>query len=197
MEKGATGVIVAIIILILIALGGLFYLSQKGSGTEEPLPPTENSGATTTQEATITVPGENIFETISSVPNLTTLVKALEAAGLTNLLSSTSTVTLFAPTDEAFAKIPKKDLVKLLADKVKLAKVLNYHLVKGDLSLNNITATTTTGNVISTISALEGGILTISTGPETASVENAKIKDPAIKARNGAVFLIDTVLMPK
>ena len=201
-EKGSTGVIVAIVVLVLIAIAGYFYLmSQNGQSVDNNTATSTENMATTTEETTATSTlAKNILETAIANPNLTTLVKAAQTANLTGILSSTSTITLFAPTDSAFSKIPKKDLEKLLADKAKLAKVLNYHLVKGDLSLNNIAATSSTATS-STVNALEGGALTIKTGSTTATIGNtksiAKIDGAFIKAGNGAIFLIDTVLMPK
>jgi uncharacterized surface protein with fasciclin (FAS1) repeats len=200
MEKGATGVIVAIIALVLIAIGGFYFLSQKGSSNGNTASSTDTGIATTTKETATTIirREKNILESVVATPNLTTLVVLLERAGLTGLLSSTtSTFTLFAPTDGAFAKIPRKDLDSLLNDKTKIVKLINYHLVDGNYSLIDAGTTTNTSAVVNTAKPVGGGVLTIKTNATTTTINNAKIETANIKASNGIIYLIDTVLMPK
>jgi uncharacterized surface protein with fasciclin (FAS1) repeats len=190
MEKGAAGVVVAIVVLILIALGGYYYVSQKGSNNGETATTTEETATTTPEGTATTTVEKNILETAVATPNLSTLVAALQAAGLTGAISGTSTVTVFAPTDEAFAKISKKDLDALLANKTKLAKVLTYHVVSGAQMESDIVAA-------KTVKTLQGGTVAVKTSSTTVMVNNATITTADIKASNGVIHLIDTVLMPK
>ena len=124
----------------------------------------------------------------SSNPLLSTLVTAVNAAGLVDSLNSAKDITVFAPTNDAFAKIPKADLDAMLADKDQLTKILTYHVVPGKLTPETLAGTHTT---------LQGGTLTV-----TGSGTDFKVNDTAVvvcgsvQTANGTVYIIDGVLMP-
>jgi uncharacterized surface protein with fasciclin (FAS1) repeats len=130
----------------------------------------------------------NIIETASSNPDFSTLVTAIKAADLVATLSGTGPFTVFAPTNEAFAKIPEATLTAVLADKAKLTSVLTYHVVSGKVMSKDI-ATMTEATTV------EGGKITIDT-KEGVMINNAKVTKADIECSNGVIHVIDTVLMP-
>jgi transforming growth factor-beta-induced protein len=145
-------------------------------------------------DAPAPAPTKNIVELAAGTPNLSTLVTAVTAAGLTTTLSGTGPFTVFAPTNDAFAKIPKATLDALLADKAALTKVLTYHVVSGKVLKADIPL----GAAIPT---LQTGTLTINVvGPDVVITDakggKSKIIATDILATNGVVHLIDTVIMP-
>ncbi|GAB4052157.1 fasciclin domain-containing protein [Catellatospora paridis] len=121
-------------------------------------------------------------------PQLSTLVAAIQAGDLADTLNSAEAVTVFAPTNEAFAKIPKADLDKVLADKDMLKKILTYHVVSGKTAPDALAGTHKT---------LEGADVTVTgSGTEFKVNDTAMIVCGNIQTRNGVVYLVDSVLMP-
>ena len=118
-----------------------------------------------------------------------TLATALGAAGLVDTLKGKGPFTVFAPTDEAFAKIPKADLDALLKDKAKLTAVLTYHVVPGKVMAKDVKA--------GQVKTVQGSNITVSTSYGNVSVNNAKVVKTDIVADNGVIHVIDTVIMPK
>ena len=128
-----------------------------------------------------------IVDIAASNGSFNTLVVALKEAGLVDTLSGKGPFTVFAPTDAAFAKIPKADLDALLADKAKLTKVLTYHVVAGKVMAADVKA--------GMVKTVEGGDLKVTT-TNGVKVNNAKVTMTDIVASNGVIHVIDTVLMP-
>ena len=128
------------------------------------------------------------MDTAVAAGNFKTLVVALKAADLVATLKGKGPFTVFAPTDEAFAKIPKADLDALLKDKAKLNAVLTYHVVSGTVMSTDLKAgdvkTVQGSNVMV---GIMGG----------AMVNDAKVVAADVAADNGVIHAIDTVLMPK
>lgn len=137
---------------------------------------------------TLSVQAKDIIETAVAAGSFKTLATALTAAGLVDTLKGKGPFTVFAPTDEAFAKIPKADLDALLKDKAKLTSVLTYHVVAGKVMAADIKP--------GKIKTLQGSELTVSTS-SGVTVDNAKVTKTDIVADNGVIHVIDTVLMPK
>ncbi|MEV0322553.1 fasciclin domain-containing protein [Streptomyces sp. NPDC050658] len=126
----------------------------------------------------------------SNNPALSTLVTAVEKAGLVDTLNNAEDVTVFAPTNDAFEKIPKADLDKVLNDKEQLTKILTYHVVGERLSPDDLEK--------GSFETLEGSSLTTSGSDETYKVnDSAKVVCGNVKTANADVYIIDTVLMPK
>lgn len=119
--------------------------------------------------------------------SFTTLVKALKAADLVATLKGVGPYTVFAPSDEAFAKIPKADLDALLADKAKLTAVLTYHVVSGKVMAKDVKA--------GEVATVNGKTIKISTD-NGVFVNASKVVTTDINATNGVIHVIDTVLMP-
>jgi len=130
----------------------------------------------------------NIVQTAVAAGNFKTLAAALTAANLIEPLSGPGPFTVFAPTDAAFAKIPKADLDALLKDKAKLKSVLTYHVVPGKVTSDMVK----TGPVKS----LQGENLALSKAGTFVTVESAVVTQPDIEATNGVIHVIDTVLIP-
>ena len=138
--------------------------------------------------ASLSAQAADIVDTAVAAGNFKTLVTALNAAGLVDTLKGPGTFTVFAPTDEAFAKIPKADLDKLLANKAKLKSVLTYHVVPGKVMSTDIKP--------GKVKSVQGAQLTISTAGGVM-VDKAKVVAADVAADNGVIHAIDTVLMPK
>ena len=132
---------------------------------------------------------EPVATAASANPLLTTLVKAVGEAKLVDTLNSADGITVFAPTDDAFAAVPKKDLNALLANKDMLTKVLTYHVVPGQLTPDQLAGTHKT---------LEGEDLTVKGSGESFTVgkDQATVLCGNIPTANATVYVIDGVLMP-
>ncbi|MFJ2112758.1 MULTISPECIES: fasciclin domain-containing protein [unclassified Streptomyces] len=126
----------------------------------------------------------------SNNPDLSTLVTAVKKAGLVDTLNNAENITVFAPTNEAFAKIPKADLDKVLADKATLTKILTYHVVGEKLAPKALED--------GTFPTLEKSTLTTKGSGESYTVNgSAKVVCGNVPTANATVYIIDTVLMPK
>ena len=144
---------------------------------------------------TLAVPGQapvqaqsrTIVGTAVAAGSFKTLAKALDAADLVKTLEGAGPFTVFAPTDEAFAKIPKEQLDALLKDKVMLTKVLTYHVVPGKVMAKDVKA--------GKVPTVEGASLTVAT-QGGVSVDQAKVIKTDIVADNGVIHVVDRVLMP-
>ena len=131
----------------------------------------------------------DIVDTAVSAGQFKTLVKAVQEAGLVDTLKSKGPFTVFAPTDEAFAKLPSGTLEALLKDKQKLAAILTYHVVPGKV----MAAQVKPGQV----KTVQGQSLTVSTMDGAVMVDSAKVIKTDIIASNGVIHVIDTVVLPK
>ncbi len=130
----------------------------------------------------------DIVAIAASAGDFKTLVAAVQAAGLVDTLRGEGPFTVFAPTDEAFAKIPKAQLDALLKDKEALVKVLTYHVVPGKVTAAEVVK-------LSSAKTVEGQSITIDTR-DGVKVDNARVIKTDIEARNGIIHVIDTVIMP-
>jgi uncharacterized surface protein with fasciclin (FAS1) repeats len=133
----------------------------------------------------------NIVEVAASNEDFTTLVAAVQAAGLADVLSGEGPYTVFAPTNEAFAKLPEGTVEMLLLpeNKDKLVAILTYHVVAGDVSAAEVVELTE-------VTTLEGGTATISVTEAGVTIDGAKVIITDLEASNGVVHVIDTVIMP-
>lgn len=135
-------------------------------------------------------PAGDIVETAVSAGSFTTLATALEAAGLVETLKGEGPFTVFAPTDEAFAKLPEGALDALLQDKEKLAAVLTYHVVPGNIPSGDVAA-------LSSARTVNGKELEISAEGGKVMVGGATVTQADVPASNGVIHVIDTVLLPE
>lgn len=125
----------------------------------------------------------------SNNPLLSTLVTAVTEAGLVDTLNSAPEVTVFAPTNDAFAKIPADTLKQVLADKPTLTKILTNHVVSGKLSPEQLAGSQTT--LAGTTLAVEGSGESFTVGKEKANILCGNVP-----TANATVYIVDTVLMP-
>ena len=133
---------------------------------------------------------KTIVDIAAANPDFSTLVTAVTVAGLGSTLSGTGPFTVFAPTNEAFAKIPKADLDALLADKAQLTKVLTYHVVPAKVLAGDLKKK-------QKVETVEGGTVVIKKSKKGATINDAKIVQTDIQGSNGVIHVIDTVIMPK
>ena len=148
---------------------------------------------TNIQEISIEQPvANNLVDTLAKDGRFKTLLKALDAADLTKALQSKETLTIFAPTDDAFAKLPKESLDNLLKpeNKKDLINLLTYHVTKGDITNKNAT-----GLNEKDITMLNGKKAKITIKDGALYINNIKAGED-IKAANGVIHAIDTVLTP-
>ncbi len=138
--------------------------------------------------AALSAQAKDIVDTAVAAGNFKTLATALQAAGLIDTLKGKGPFTVFAPTDEAFAKIPKAQLDALLADKAKLTAVLTYHVVPAKVMAKDVKA-----GKVKTVQGVELNVAT--TGGVT--VDGAKVTKTDITASNGVIHVIDSVVLPK
>jgi len=132
---------------------------------------------------------KDIVDTAVAAGSFKTLATALQAAGLVETLKGKGPFTVFAPTDDAFAKLPAGALDALLKDKAKLTAVLTYHVVAGKVTAADVTK-------LKEAKTVQGGSLRISTA-SGVRVDEASVVQTDIQASNGVIHVIDSVLMPR
>ena len=130
----------------------------------------------------------DIVDTAVKAGNFKTLVAAVQAAGLVDTLKGPGPFTVFAPTDEAFAKIPKATLDGLLKDKAALTKILTYHVVSGKVMAKDVKP--------GMVKTVQGSDITLATAGGV-TVNGVKVIAADVAADNGVIHAIDTVIMPK
>ncbi|MFD3602688.1 fasciclin domain-containing protein [Streptomyces sp. NPDC058656] len=183
--------------------------SDSSSKESAPVSPSDEgmdgaAGASATDEpfgpacATVPADGAGSFDGMakdpvataaSNNPALSTLVTAVKKAGLVDTLNNAENITVFAPTNDAFAKIPKADLDKVLNDKAQLTKILTYHVVGQKLAPKDLEN--------GSFDTLEKSKLTTSGSGESYTVnDSAKVVCGNVKTANANVYIIDSVLMP-
>jgi uncharacterized surface protein with fasciclin (FAS1) repeats len=138
--------------------------------------------------AAFSVQAKDIVDTAVGAGSFKTLAAALTAAGLIDTLKGPGPFTVFAPTDAAFAKIPKADLDALLKDKAKLTAVLTYHVVGGKVMAADVKA--------GKVKSVQGSDITVTTA-NGVMVDGAKVTSVDIVADNGVIHVIDSVILPK
>ena len=135
---------------------------------------------------------KDIVDTAVAAGSFSTLAKALTAAGLVESLKGTGPFTVFAPTDDAFAKLPAGTLEDLLKpeNKEKLKAILTYHVVSGDVKAADVVK-------LKTAKTVNGQELKITVKDGTVMVDNAKVTKTDIMCGNGVIHIIDAVVLPK
>jgi uncharacterized surface protein with fasciclin (FAS1) repeats len=148
--------------------------------------------AVTLSAAPAAAQGKDIVDTAVAAGSFKTLAKALTAAGLVDTLKGPGPFTVFAPTDEAFAKLPAGTLEALLTpeNKAKLTRILTYHVVAGKVMAADAAKLTSA-------KAVSGDTLTIAAHGGTVKVDQATVVKADVTATNGVIHVIDTVILPK
>ena len=134
----------------------------------------------------------DIVDTAASNSDFSTLVAAVKAAGLVDALKADGPLTVFAPTNDAFAKLPAGTVESLLLpeNKDKLVQILTYHVVAGAVMAADVVKLTSA-------TTLEGSNITVMVSDGGVKVDNANVVTTDIKTSNGVIHVIDTVIMPK
>ena len=132
---------------------------------------------------------KDIVDTAVAAGSFKTLAAALQAAGLVDTLKGAGPFTVFAPTDEAFAKIPKADLDALLKDKARLTRVLTYHVVPGKVMAADVAK-------LSQAKTVEGQSVKIDASAGV-KVDGANVIKADVQASNGVIHVIDSVILPR
>ncbi|MEC9188842.1 MAG: fasciclin domain-containing protein [Planctomycetota bacterium] len=136
--------------------------------------------------------GKTIVEIAAGAEDFSTLVAAVKAAELVDVLSSKGPFTVFAPTNEAFAKLPKGTVESLLKpeNKDKLIAVLKYHVVPGKVMAKDVVK-------VDSAKTAQGSSVTVTVEGKTVKVDNATVVKTDIEASNGVIHVIDTVIIPE
>jgi uncharacterized surface protein with fasciclin (FAS1) repeats len=148
--------------------------------------------AVTSFAATTSAFAADIVDTATSAGGFKTLIAAVKAAGLVDTLKGPGPFTVFAPTDEAFAKLPAGTVEELLKpeNKDKLIAILTYHVVPGKVMAADVAGKETMAK------SVQGSEIKVN-GTDGVMVDNAKVTQADIAADNGVIHVIDTVIMPK
>jgi uncharacterized surface protein with fasciclin (FAS1) repeats len=189
-------------ILFATAVASALFLAACG-GDEDATTSVSDASNTTTAESMDPSPSaedsparsETITDIVAGNPNFSTLLTAVEAAGLSETLAGDGPYTVFAPTNEAFAELPPKALKALLrpANQDQLTAILTYHVVPAEVMAADVKAgEVTTVNSAPFTVALEDGGVTITDGQG----DQANVTDTDIDAANGVIHVIDSVLQP-
>ena len=131
---------------------------------------------------------KNLAETAAATPQLSTLTRLIQDAGLTGTLSNPGPYTVFAPTDEAFKAVPAATMQALAQDKARLQAVLSYHVVAGSVTSADVKN--------GPVKSVQGANLALSKSGTFVTVEDAVVTTADVRATNGVVHIIDKVLMP-
>lgn len=149
-----------------------------------------NAGEKKDAEKKVTAKQMDIVETAAAAGSFKTLIAAVQAAGLEETLKGKGPFTVFAPTDEAFAKLPVGTVEALLKDKAKLTAILTYHVVAGKVMAADAIKLTEAKTV-------NGQSFKIAAGKDGVMIDNAKVVTTDIVASNGVIHVIDSVILPK
>jgi uncharacterized surface protein with fasciclin (FAS1) repeats len=174
--------------------GGSVTPGEVPARTPRPIPgtqPTQILPTTPSAPGATDNQGKNLLALAESNASFTTLTKALKAAGLTGALQGKDNLTIFAPTDAAFAKLPQDALQELLnpANKEVLLKILTYHVVPGKVLSTDLKS--------GEVKSLEGGAINVKVDPATGvTVNDAKVTQADITGTNGVIHAIDQVILP-
>lgn len=176
-------------LFIFSCLNGAGYFNSAASDFEIAA---EDKVDTSGEEAEEPVPSDelSIIENVARTEDLSTLYNALQAADLVNILKGSGPFTLFAPTNEAFDKLPPGTLQNLLKseNKTKLAAILTYHILPG----RKVLASFKTGK----LKTLNGKELDIKVEGNSITINTAKITQPEIIGMNGTIYIVDSVILP-
>ena len=163
--------------LNIFAIGTLVTVMMTAAASKAPAAPAET---------------KDIVDTAVAAGSFTTLAKALTAADLIGTLKGKGPFTVFAPTDEAFAKLPAGTLESLLKpeNKAQLQRILTYHVVSGKVMAADVVK-------LDSAKAVSGDTIMIATGGGSVTVDAARVTKTDIVASNGVIHVIDAVILPK
>jgi uncharacterized surface protein with fasciclin (FAS1) repeats len=182
--------------LVAAAVASALLLGACEDASDSAATPATTTTAPASPTASASAAAGTIAEVVAGNPDFSTLLAAVEAAGLTETLSGSGPFTVFAPTDDAFAKLAGGTLDTLLepANKDQLAAILAYHVVPAEVMAADVTTgEVTTANGASFTVAVNGGTIEITDGRG----DRASVTQADVEASNGVIHVIDTVLLPQ
>jgi uncharacterized surface protein with fasciclin (FAS1) repeats len=172
-----------------LSLAGVLALAvgpaARPVAADDPCAPAAPAPASKTAPAT-----KDLVETAKQAGSFQTLLKAAEVAGLVGVLQGPGPFTVFAPTDEAFAKVPAATLEALLADKAALAQVLTYHVVAGAVPASEV-------GTKSFVKTVQGQSLRVTKEGDAVRIDGARVLAADVPATNGIIHVIDHVVLPR
>jgi uncharacterized surface protein with fasciclin (FAS1) repeats len=174
--------------IVIAAVVGFLFLNSSSSKPTTTSTVTPSKTMEKAEEKPMNT--KTIVDIAVEAGNFSTLVAAVKAAGLVETLSGPGPFTVFAPTDEAFAKLPAGTVESLLKDKAKLTSILTYHVVPGKVMAADVVKLTSAKTV-------QGNNVTIKVDGSTVMVDGAKVITTDIEASNGVIHVIDSVILPK
>lgn len=184
--------LITIGVVVLLMIGAVFFFSnQSGDNQTETTAQNETAVETETMDNQ-NQPTENnntIVDIAAGNDTFSTLVQAVQAADLVDTLAGDGPFTVFAPTNEAFEKLPEGTLEELLNDKQRLTQILTYHVVPGKVMAADVVS-------LSTADTVQGGKLQITTQNGTVQINDSTVVQTDIEASNGVIHVVDTVLIP-
>lgn len=194
-NNGKMAAIIGAVVVVLLALG-VWAWSMNGDDTDN-MDQQNDSAMTENNDDVVEQPSQDVVDAAIATDSLSTLVTAVQAAGLVDTLKGEGPFTVFAPTNAAFEKLPEGTLDNLLLpeNREQLASLLQYHVVSGKVMSSDLSD----GQVVTT---LNGATLTV-------EIENgmvylvdamggrANVATPDVEVSNGVVHIIDTVVMPQ
>ena len=181
----AFGLLVGALALLGAACGG-----DDEAASDEPAPAMDDTTTMEEEAATDTTAEQmDIVETAVAAGSFETLVSLVEDAGLADELSGPGPLTIFAPTDEAFAAVPEETLTALQEDPEALRRVLLYHAVEGEVTSDQVVG-------LDSAATLAGPELAFTTEGDAVLVNEAQVTMPDVLASNGVIHVVDSVLIP-
>jgi uncharacterized surface protein with fasciclin (FAS1) repeats len=177
--------------------------AQQGAPAAQPAPAAAAKPNPTVGGVAM-VETKTIAENTAAAPNLTTLVGAIKAADLTATLSGPGPFTVFAPTNDAFTRLPAGELATLMKPEYKatLAKILNYHVVPGALTYDQLKQQIAAGGGTAKLTTVEGSPLTVTQADGTLLLTDVNgnksyVETPDVRQSNGIVHVVNGVVLPK
>lgn len=191
------------ILALSVASAALLGLAACNSGSETEAPAADAAATDTTAEAPAAATG-TVVAVAQGNPDFTTLVSAVQAAGLVDTLNGAGPFTVFAPTNAAFEKIPAATRESLMAPagKEDLTGILTYHVVAGNVSAAALAEQITAGGGSASLTTVQGGTLTARAEADgsitltDAAGNTSRVVQADVAASNGVIHAIDTVVMP-
>ena len=163
-------------------------IQRQAYGSAYNQPALKNVTAVDSSESTASETPGNIIDTATSAGSFSSLIDALNASGLSETLQGTGPFTVFAPSDKAFAKIPESIRAAIIADEEALRELLTYHVISGEVTAADVARLTSAETV-------QGSTISIDTS-DGIKVDGASVLAADIRASNGIIHVIDTVLIP-
>ncbi|MGC4013318.1 MAG: fasciclin domain-containing protein [Luteolibacter sp.] len=184
-----------ILSILAVAMMCPLAMAEDKLGTKAPSRETVTETTTTTKETTVHKTGEPAATSIAGMlragATFSIFAKAMDAAEVTQMFADKGAYTVFAPTDDAFMKLPKDTLMKLMLpeNKEKLRSLVLYHAVAGDFTTSNLAE--------GKVKSVNGEPIKIDIGKSKMKADDAKVVNPDLKADNGTIHVIDHVIVPK